>query len=50
MWEAHEFTPAEATEAIEDIDAVWYEPDPASWSGLTAEWLGTATPESGSCA
>jgi hypothetical protein len=40
MWEAHEVTPAEATEAIEDIDAVWYEPDPASKSGLTSRVVG----------
>jgi len=29
-----------ATEAIEDIDAVWYEPDPASKSGLTSRVVG----------
>ena len=40
MWEAHEVTPEEATEAIEDIDAVWYEPDPASKSGLTSRVVG----------
>ncbi|HZJ07733.1 MAG TPA: hypothetical protein VFD59_20060 [Nocardioidaceae bacterium] len=40
MWKAHEVTPAEAAEAIEDIGAVWYEPDPASKSGFTSRVVG----------
>lgn len=40
MWESHRVTPAEADEAVEDVEAVWYEPDPASKSGLTSRVVG----------
>ena len=40
MWEAHRVTPTEAQEAIEDVGAVWFEPDPASKSGLTSRVVG----------
>jgi hypothetical protein len=40
MWESHRVTPAEAQEAVEDVDAVWFEPDPASLSGLTSRVVG----------
>lgn len=40
MWKAHEVTPAEATEAIEDFGAAWYEPDPASKSAFTSRVVG----------
>jgi len=40
MWESHRVTPTEADEAVEDVDAVWFEPDPASKSGLTGRVVG----------
>lgn len=40
MWEAHRVTPAEAEEAVEDVDALWFEPDPASRSGVTSRVVG----------
>ncbi len=40
MWEAHHVTIEEADEAISDIDAVWFEPDPASRSGLSTRVVG----------
>lgn len=39
-WESHRVTPAEAREAIEDVGAVWFEPDPASKSGFTSRVVG----------
>lgn len=32
MWDNHEVATAEADEAVDDIDAVWFDPDPASRS------------------
>lgn len=32
MWDNHKVGTAEADEAINDIDAVWFDPDPASRS------------------
>jgi hypothetical protein len=40
MWESHRVTPREAKEAVTDVDAVWFEPDPASRSGLTSRVVG----------
>lgn len=40
IWERHQVRPAEANEAVNDIDAIWYEPDPASKSGLTDRVVG----------
>jgi hypothetical protein len=36
MWTSHQVTPTEVAEALEDFGAVWFEPDPASRSGLTS--------------
>lgn len=33
MWDRHKVTVAEASEAVADIDAVWFDPDPHSKSG-----------------
>lgn len=40
MWERHQVTPNQANEAARDAAAVWYEPDPASKSGLTSRVVG----------
>jgi hypothetical protein len=32
MWDKHKLTVQEADEAVGDIDAVWFDPDPASRS------------------
>jgi hypothetical protein len=32
MWDNHKVATAEADEAVNDIDAVWFDPDPASRS------------------
>lgn len=40
MWESHRVTPTEAEEAIQDVDALWFEPDPASKSELTSRVIG----------
>lgn len=40
MWETHRVATAEADEAVEDVGAVWFEPDPASRSGLTSRVVG----------
>lgn len=40
MWKSHQVTPAQAQEAIEDVDALWFEPDPASRSGFTSRVVG----------
>lgn len=33
MWERHQITVSEANEAVSDIGAVWFDPDPHSRSG-----------------
>lgn len=40
MWERHHVTVAEADEAIADVDAVWFDPDPHSHSGLGVRVIG----------
>jgi hypothetical protein len=40
MWDTHKVTVAEANEALNDIDAVWFEPDPKSRSGWSIRVIG----------
>ena len=40
MWANHKVTPAEADEAVTDIDAVWFDPDPHSRSGQSVRVIG----------
>ena len=37
---AHQVTPEEADEALADIDAVWFDPDPHSESGRSVRVIG----------
>jgi len=36
----HDVTTVEANEVLEDDDALWFDPDPSSKSGLTARVVG----------
>jgi hypothetical protein len=40
MQTRHHITPDEADEAVADIDAVWFEPDPNSQSGRSVRVIG----------
>lgn len=40
MWTRHQVTTVEADEAVADIDAVWFIPDPHSRSGRSIRVLG----------
>lgn len=40
MRRRHKVVPSEANEAIDDVDAVWFEPDPKSKSGRSARVIG----------
>jgi uncharacterized DUF497 family protein len=40
MWAGHKVTTAEADEAVTDIDAVWFDPDPHSRSGQSVRVIG----------
>lgn len=40
MWKRHQLTVAEATEALDDVDALWFEPDPHSSSGQSVRVIG----------
>ena len=40
MWSNHEVTVTEADEAVADIDAVWFDPDPQSTSGRSERVTG----------
>ena len=40
MWDRHGITEMEAHEAITDIDALWFEPDPRSRSGRSVKVIG----------
>jgi len=40
MWDNHKVGTAEADEAINDIDAVWFDPDPASRSNRSVRVIG----------
>lgn len=43
MWDTHGITVDQANEAIADVDAVLYDPDPKSRSGRSARLLGYST-------
>lgn len=40
MWERHGITPAEAEEAIDDLDTLLRSPDPVSRSGKSDRYIG----------
>ncbi len=40
MWDSHKVAVVEADEAVGDVDAVWFDPDPASWSGTSVRVIG----------
>lgn len=40
MWASHMVTVTEADEAVADIDAVWFDPDPHSKSGRSVRVIG----------
>lgn len=40
MWDRHEISAIEANEAITDISAVWFDPDPTSRSGRSVRVVG----------
>lgn len=40
MWTRHQVTVTEADEALGDIDAVWFDPDPAGRSGKGVRVIG----------
>lgn len=40
MWDRHRLTVAEATEALDDVDALLLDPDPTSTSGRSARVIG----------
>ena len=40
MQASHQVTPEEADEALADIDAVWFDPDPHSKSGHSVRVIG----------
>jgi len=40
MWTNHKVTVTEASEAVADIDAVWFDPDPHSKSGQSVRVIG----------
>jgi hypothetical protein len=40
MWTNHKVTMTEAGEAVADIDAVWFDPDPNSKSGQSVRVIG----------
>ncbi len=40
MWANHKITAAEADEAVSDIDALWFDPDPRSKSGRSVRVIG----------
>jgi uncharacterized DUF497 family protein len=40
MWASHKVNTAEADEAVTDIDAVWFNPDPHSRSGQSVRVIG----------
>ena len=40
MWDTHKVATAEADEAVHDIDAVWFDPDPASRSHRSVRVIG----------
>lgn len=42
MWDRHMVTTGEANEALSDVDAVWFEPDPKSRLARASESSATA--------
>jgi hypothetical protein len=40
MWDNHKVATAEADEAVQDIDAVWFDPDPARRSHRSIRVIG----------
>ncbi|MPZ63268.1 MAG: transposase [Propionibacteriales bacterium] len=40
MWDSHKVSVAEANEALDDDDAVWFDPDPKSTSGQSIRVIG----------
>lgn len=40
MWDNHKVAVVEADEAVGDVDAVWFDPDPASRSGKSVRVIG----------
>lgn len=40
MWDRHQVAVSEADEAVADIDAVWFDPDPHSRSGRGVRVIG----------
>ena len=40
MWERHKVTVSEANEALDDVDAVWLDPDPKSETGWSIRVIG----------
>lgn len=40
MWDRHQVSVSEASEAIADIDAVWFDPDPNSRSSHSVRVIG----------
>ena len=40
MWERHRVAVSEANEAVTDIDAVWFDPDPHGHSGRGVRVIG----------
>lgn len=40
MWDRHQVAVSEANEAVADIDAVWFDPDPHSRSGRSVQVIG----------
>lgn len=46
MWDRHEVTPEQASEALEDPDGGYEYPNRRSQSGQTGRWLGYSTTKS----
>jgi uncharacterized DUF497 family protein len=40
MWDRHDVTVREANEALADVDAVWFDPDPKSQSSMSIRVIG----------
>jgi len=40
MWDNHKVAAVEADEAVGDVDAIWFDPDPASRSGKSVRVIG----------
>lgn len=40
MWDRDEVTVGEANEALADVDAVWFDPDPKSKTGQSIRVIG----------